>query len=104
MSEPLVFAISRVDVAQYLSTLIYIYVALILIRVILSYFQRMPYNRALAAVVAFVEDVTNPYLNLFRRLVPPVKMGPAALDLTPMIATFALIFVGLYVVVPLVAG
>lgn len=97
-------AITRVDVAQYLTTLIYIYVALILIRVILSYFQRMPYNRALAAFVAFVEDVTNPYLNLFRRLIPPLKMGPAALDLTPMIATFALIFVGLYVVVPLVAG
>lgn len=104
MTDPFVLAISRVDVAQFLTTLIYLYVALILIRVILSYFQRIPYNRALSAFIGFVEDVTNPYLNLFRRLVPPVRLGPAALDLTPMIATFALIFVGLYVVVPLVAG
>ena len=30
----------------------------------------MPYNRFLAAFLKFVSDVTNPYLNLFRRILP----------------------------------
>ncbi len=88
------FAISRLDVARYLQTLLYLYVALIFIRVILSYFRNIPYNRFLSAFIGFVEDVTNPYLNLFRRFIPPVRLGPAALDLTPIIATFVLIIVG----------
>lgn len=100
----LLLAISRVDVANYLTTLIYVYIVLIFIRVILSYFRSIPYNRFLSAFIGFVHDVTSPYLNLFRRIIPPVRLGPAALDLTPIVATFALIIVGLYIVVPLVAG
>jgi uncharacterized protein YggT (Ycf19 family) len=38
--------------------------------------------------------VTDPYLNLFRRFVPMVRMGPGALDLSPIIATIVLIVVG----------
>jgi YggT family protein len=87
-------AISREDVARYLETLLYVYVALIFIRVIMSYFRNIPYNRFLAAFLGFVEDVTNPFLNLFRRFIPPVRLGPAALDLTPIIATFVLSIVG----------
>jgi YggT family protein len=37
--------------------------------------------------------VTDPYLNLFRRILPPVRLGPGALDLSPIVATFVLIFV-----------
>lgn len=94
MDDLLVLAISRLDVARYLQTLLYVYVALIFIRVIMSYFRSIPYNRFLAAFLGFVEDVTNPYLNLFRRFIPPVRLGPAALDLTPIIATFVLIILG----------
>lgn len=97
-------AISRVDVAQYVEALIYIYIVLIFVRVIASFFTRIPYNRVLDAFLTFVNDVTDPYLNLFRRILPPVRLGPAALDLTPMIGTIVLIFVGLYIVVPLING
>lgn len=103
MSAPLV-AVSRLDVARYVETLIILYIVLIFVRVIASYFTRIPYNPVLRGFLAFVEDVTNPYLNLFRRIVPPVRMGPAALDLTPMIATIVLVFVGLYLAVPLIRG
>jgi YggT family protein len=92
--EDLTLAITRLDVARYLQTLIYVYVALIFIRVLMSYFSRIPYNRFLAAFLRFVEDVTNPYLNLFRRFIPMVRIGPAGLDLSPIVATFALIIVG----------
>lgn len=99
-----VVAISRVDVAQYVEALIYIYIVLIFVKVIVSFFTRIPYNRFLDAFLTFVDEVTDPYLNLFRRVLPPVRMGPAALDLTPMIGTIVLIFVGLYIVVPLIHG
>jgi uncharacterized protein YggT (Ycf19 family) len=32
----------------------------------------MPYNRYLRAAVGFVEEVTDPYLNVFRRFIPPL--------------------------------
>lgn len=104
MNQLLPLAITRADVADYLTTLIYVYIALIFIRVIVSYFRNIPYNRWLSAFLGFVDDVTNPYLNLFRRFIPPLRLGPAALDLTPIIATFVLLIVGLNIIVPLVAG
>ena len=64
----------------------------------MSWIPRMPYNRYLAAVLKFVTDVTDPYLNLFRRILPPVRIGPGALDLSPIVATFVLIIVGAIVV------
>jgi YggT family protein len=54
-------------------------------------------------VVTFVTDVTDPYLNLFRRFIPPVRAGPAAIDLSPMIAVIVLIIVG-GIVVRLIQG
>ena len=53
-----------------------VYLVLIFIRIILSWIPRIPYNRWLNAVLKFVTDVTDPYLNLFRRFLPPVRLGP----------------------------
>jgi len=91
-------AISRVDVADYVSTLSLVYLVLIFIRILTSWIPRMPYNRYLAAFLKFVSDVTDPYLNLFRRILPPVRMGGAGLDLSPIVATFVLIIVSSIVV------
>jgi YggT family protein len=96
-------AITRVDVADYVSTLITVYVVLIFIRILLSYVRSMPYYRALDIFLRFVTEVTDPWLNLFRRFIPPVRVGPAALDLTPMIAVIVLILLG-RVVTSLIAG
>jgi YggT family protein len=91
-------AITRNDVADYVSTLSLVYLILIFIRILTSWIPRMPYNRYLAAFLKFVSDVTDPYLNLFRRILPPVRMGGAGLDLSPIIATFVLIIVSQIVV------
>ena len=91
-------AITRGDVADYLNTLLLVYLILIFIRILMSWIPRMPYNRYLAAFLKFVSDVTDPYLNLFRRILPPVRMGPGALDLSPIVATFVLIIVSSIVV------
>ena len=86
-------AIDRYDVADYVSTLAIVYLVLIFIRILMSWIPRMPYNRYLAAFLQFVSDVVDPYLNIFRRFLPMVRLGPGALDLSPIVATIVLIFV-----------
>jgi YggT family protein len=97
MIAALIAAIDRVDVADYVSTLITVYVVLIFIRILMSYFRSIPYYRALDVFLRFVTEVTDPWLNLFRRFIPPVRVGPGAIDLTPMIAVFALYILGFFV-------
>ena len=87
-------ALGREDVGDYVLTLVYVYIALIFIRILLSWIPRVPYNRYLSAFITFVHDVTDPYLNLFRRFIPMARIGPAALDLSPMVATLVLLIVG----------
>ena len=87
-------ALTRADVADYVDTLVIVYLVLIFVRIIMTWIPRMPYNRWLDAVLTFVKDVTDPYLNLFRRFIPPLRIGPGALDLSPIIATFVLLIVG----------
>ena len=86
----LIAAIDRVDVADYVSTLITVYVVLIFIRILMSYFRSIPYYRALDVFLRFVTEVTDPWLNLFRRFIPLV--GP--LDLSPIVALLVLQIVG----------
>jgi YggT family protein len=92
-------ALTRADVADYVNTLILIYVVLIIVRILMSWIPRMPYNRWLNMFLTFVTDVTDPYLNIFRRLIPPVRIGPGALDLSPTVGVILLLIVG-----PIVAG
>ena len=96
-------AITRLDVADYVSALLLIYIILIFIRVLMSFLPRIPYNRTLMAVLDFVRETTDPYLNLFRRFIPMVRVGPGALDLSPTVAIIVL-FVVRGIVVALIAG
>ena len=91
-------AITRNDVATYVYTLFLIYTILIFIRVLMSWFTRIPYNTVLNAVLEFVRETTDPYLNLFRRFVPMVRIGPGALDLSPIVAIIVLQIVGQIIV------
>ena len=83
-------AVTRGDIADYVNTLVLVYLVLIFIRIILTWIPRVPYNRFLNGFLKFVTDVTDPYLNLFRRFIPPVRLGPAALDLSPIVAIIVL--------------
>ena len=86
----LVFAVSRADIANYVDALFLVYIVLIFIRILLSWIPRLPYNPVLHAVVTFVHDVTDPYLRLFRRILPPVGGGGFALDLSPIVGIIVL--------------
>ena len=90
----LIAAIGRDDIAHYVSTLLTVYIVLIFIRILMSWFTRIPYNRYLDAVLKFVAEVTDPFLNLFRRFIPTVRIGPGALDLSPIVAVLVLSIVG----------
>jgi YggT family protein len=89
-----VAAIGRDEIADYVSAVFLVYLILIFIRVLLTWVPRMPYNPALRAVVGFIEEVTDPYLNLFRRVIPPLGTGGFALDLSPILAIILLMVVG----------
>jgi YggT family protein len=96
-------AITRVDVANYLNTLLILYLILIFVRILLTWLPRVPYNRVLDVFLTFVTEVVDPYLNLFRRFLPLVKLGPAAIDISPIVATLVLLVVG-RLVIGLIAG
>jgi YggT family protein len=96
-------ALTRDDLADYVSALFVVYVILIFIRIVASFIPRMPYRPWLKATLDFAHEVTDPYLNLFRRFLPPVGGGGFALDLSPMIGLIVL-FVAQAIVVGLIRG
>jgi YggT family protein len=96
-------AITRDDVADYVAALFLVYIILILIRVLLSWIPRMPYNPTLRAVLDFITETTDPYLNLFRRIIPPIGGGGFGLDLSPMIGIIVLL-IARGLIVALIAG
>jgi YggT family protein len=95
----LIAAIGRDEIADYVGALFLVYLILIFARILLSWIPRIPYNVYLRAVVTFIEETTNPYLNLFRRVLPPI--GP--LDISPILAIFVLL-IAQAVVVGLIRG
>jgi YggT family protein len=94
---------TRDVIADYVGALFLVYLIIIIIRVLLTWIPRLPYNRALRASVGFIEEVTDPYLNLFRRFLPPIGGGGLALDLSPILGIILLIIVQ-RVVVGLISG
>jgi len=91
MTTSLLAAISRNDVADYVNSLFLIYIILIFIRILLSWIPRIPSVSTLRPILDFVHQTTDPYLNIFRRILPPVGGGGMALDLSPIFATFVLL-------------
>jgi YggT family protein len=96
-------ALTRQDVADYVAALFLVYIILILIRILISWIPRMPYNPALRTVLDFVSQTTDPYLNLFRRILPPIGGSGFGLDLSPMVGIIVL-YVLREIVVSLISG
>ncbi len=90
----LVLASARGQIASYVEALVTVYwiilIAYILFQLYAGWGGRVPYNRPLDAVITFLRDVSEPYLRIFRRFIPP--LGP--LDLSPIVAILVLVVVG----------
>jgi YggT family protein len=98
-----VLAVTRNDVADYVAALFLVYIVLVLLNVLSSWIPRMPYSPVLRAVLDFIHETTDPYLNLFRRFLPPIGGGGFALDLSPVLGIIVL-FLLREVTVSLIAG
>jgi YggT family protein len=94
--------IGRGTVADYVEAVFIVYFILIFVRILLSWVPRIPYNRGLRAAIGFIQEVTDPYLNLFRRVIPPLGRG-FALDLSPIIGVIVL-YVAQALIVGLIEG
>ena len=70
---------------HFIDVFIWVYILLIFVYVLTSW-VRMPYNVWVRRISDFLRDVCEPYLRIFRRILPP--LGP--LDLSPVVAIFAL--------------
>ena len=74
------------NVESFVDVFIGVYFFLILAFIITSWI-RLPYSVWLNRIQRFLYDVCDPYLRLFRRILPP--LGP--LDLSPMVGVIVLI-------------
>jgi len=76
-------------IQDFVAIFIWVY-AILLFAYILTSWVRLPYSPTLNRVQRFLVDVCEPYLRIFRRILPP--LGP--LDLSPMVALFVLFLFG----------
>src|SRR5437773_1329556 len=77
------------NVASFVQVFVTIYTLLILAYIITSW-VRLPYSPWLNRIQRFLYDVCEPYLRLFRRILPTV--GP--LDLSPIVGVVVLVILG----------
>jgi YggT family protein len=100
----MIFATARTQIADYLSTLIYVYTLLIILYIVLqllfSVGLRPPYSRTLNAVLGFLRDICEPFLRIFRRVIPAF----GGFDFSPILAIFTLQILNSVVVNGLIHG
>ena len=86
-------ALSKNDIATYVSALFVVYTILILLNILISFVPRMPYSPWLRAVLDFITESTDPYLNVFRSFIRPIGGANLAFDPSPIIALIALVII-----------
>jgi len=72
-------------IVSFLTALYWVYTILILIYIILSWVQ-LPYNIWVGRLRTFLHDTVEPYLGVFRGMIPPI----GGFDLSPIVALIVL--------------
>jgi YggT family protein len=83
---PGVLADTVSSVQSFVDVFVWVYVLVIFVYILTSW-VRLPYSPWLNRVQRFLYDVCDPYLRIFRRILPP--LGP--LDLSPVVAVIVLL-------------
>jgi YggT family protein len=100
----MILASTRTQIADYLSTVVYVYTLLIILFIVIQLLfaagLRPPYSRTLDRVLAFLRDVVEPYLRIFRRVIPSF----GGFDFSPILAIFALAIFNSIIVQGLIHG
>ncbi len=81
---------SAIDAAMTLVDAVVLVYSVIILMYILTSWVPLPYNRTLNRLRRFLFDACEPYLRLFRRIIPPL----GAFDLSPVVAVTALWLAG----------
>ncbi len=104
MLVTLVLASARTQLAGFLSTLIYVYTLLIILHIVIQLLlavgMRPPYSRTTDAVLGFLRDICEPFLRVFRRLIPSF----GGIDFSPILAIITLQVINSVVVSGLIHG
>jgi YggT family protein len=74
---------------RFVTSLYYVYLLCIFVYILMSWI-RVPYYRWLSVFQRFLYDVVNPFLSIFRKLLPMLRVGGMGLDLSPIVAILAL--------------
>jgi uncharacterized protein YggT (Ycf19 family) len=77
------------QVETYISALFTVFIIVIFLRILLSFLPVAPGSRAARAFWDFCHQSTDWFLNVFRRLIPPLGM----FDLSPIVALLVLYIV-----------
>jgi YggT family protein len=76
----------------YVIYILNLFLFVLLVRVVLSYVPSPP-GSGLAKVTRFFEAVTEPVLRPVRRVVPPLRVGGGAMDLSPIIVWIIILII-----------
>jgi len=71
-----------------------IYSYVLFIRLILSWFRINPRYGFMGRAYKFLVDITDPFLLLFRRIIPLVRIGRGYLDLSYIVAILVIQLIG----------
>lgn len=80
-------------IAEVLYLVVFLYIVVLFVRLVFSWIQAFSRDwrpRGIALVVAeAVFTVTDPPLNAVRRVIPPIRLGPVAIDIGFMVVMLA---------------
>jgi uncharacterized protein YggT (Ycf19 family) len=100
----LVLASARTQIADFLATLIYVYTLLIIVFIVIqllfSVGLRPPYSRTMDTILGFLRDICEPFLRIFRRVIPAF----GGLDFSPILAIITLQIINRILVEGLIHG
>jgi YggT family protein len=100
----MIVASTRTTIADYLSTVIYVYTLLIILYIVIQLLfaagLRPPYSRTLDVILGFLRDITEPFLRIFRRVIPAL----GGFDFSPILAILTLAIFNSIVVQGIIHG
>jgi YggT family protein len=104
LASALIVASARTEIADFLSTLIYVYTLLIIVYIVIQLLfavgLRPPYSHTTDALLGFLRDVCEPFLRIFRRVIPSL----GGIDFSPILAIFVLQLINSIVVKSIIHG
>lgn len=79
-------SLGQLSITAIVAALFQVYWWLLIVRIILSWVHVRPRNELLASLIDLVHSLTDPYLDVFRKILPIADMGGVGIDFSPIIA------------------